>query len=179
MLLKYKVNKVNFQLSCVWGPACFVVGGQVFYSNNFLTDSLTKLPLYGIVMWSVPWWRTVVLNSVSQHAHYVPSHIYKSSYCIPSDSRFNDFIDTFKSSSRISQSHHWLLYWYSVPHRLCGEQLDHVRELHYQHCTAMSQVTLDPSLNIKVSRNGESAPDTSWWSRPIMTGPFQFRALIH
>ncbi len=38
----------------------------------------------------------------------------------------------------------------------------------------MSQVTLDPSLILEVSRNGESVPDTSWWSRPIMTGPMLF-----
>jgi hypothetical protein len=36
---------------------------------------------------------------------------------------------------------------------------------------AMSAVNLDPSSMLDVSRQGESVPLTSWWSRDSMTGP--------
>ena len=37
-------------------------------------------------------------------------------------------------------------------------------------CTAMSAQNCEPSYMLLVSRNGESVPDTSWWSRPSTTG---------
>jgi len=35
----------------------------------------------------------------------------------------------------------------------------------------MSAQGAEPSLMLAVSRNGESVPPVSWWSRPSITGP--------
>ena len=47
-----------------------------------------------------------------------------------------------------------------------------------KHCAAMSAMMFEPSLMLEVSRNGESVPPVSWWSRPSMTGPISPRRTI-
>ena len=44
-------------------------------------------------------------------------------------------------------------------------------QLPAKHWTAISAITLLPSLMFDVSRKGESVPLTSWWSRPNIMGP--------